>query len=117
MYNSFLYSLVRLLLRAFIRVFIRFDVQGRGNIPSRPGFLLVSNHISYLDPFLIGAAIPYQLHFMAKREAFAKPLMGRIITALGAFSVERNRADIAALRNSIRLLISGEVVAIFPPVG
>ena len=38
--------------------------------------LVASNHVSVLDPPLVGGASPRELYFLAKEELFAVPLLG-----------------------------------------
>lgn len=48
------------LVRASMRGLFRLRVEGRGALP-RPPFLLCPNHLSYLDPFALGAALPHRV--------------------------------------------------------
>jgi 1-acyl-sn-glycerol-3-phosphate acyltransferase len=103
-----------LLVPAF-RLFLRLRASGRENVPAAGPTLIVSNHISYLDPPLIGAAaLPRRTHFMAKAELFRIPLLGWAIRRLGAFPVVRGAADREALRIARALLAAGEAVVMFP---
>ncbi|MCM8795169.1 MAG: 1-acyl-sn-glycerol-3-phosphate acyltransferase [Candidatus Omnitrophica bacterium] len=89
-------------------------VFGKENIPKRGGFILASNHISYLDPVTLGVACPRRLNFMAKEELFQNPWFSWFISRLGAFPVKRNSADLSALKEAIRRLRQSEVLTIFP---
>lgn len=90
-------------------------VEGDAHVPLQGGCLLAANHVSFLDPPALGSALSHrQVHFMAKQELFQKPLLGRLIRALGSFPVERGQVDRAALRQALELLKSGHVVGIFP---
>jgi 1-acyl-sn-glycerol-3-phosphate acyltransferase len=97
------------------RIFGRWQVIGKENIPKKGGLLLCGNHVSYIDPPALGArANGRPVHFMAKLELFQTPILGPMIRAVGAFPVKRNTADRAALKKAIELLQSGEVVGMFP---
>ena len=78
--------------------------------------LLCPNHASDLDPVLIGVCLPinYRLHFMAKEELFQNRLFGRILRALGAFPVNREGADIQAVKTAMKVIHEGENLLIFP---
>lgn len=52
--GTLLYGVNRLL----ARVFFRLRVEGLGNLPPKPPYVIVANHLSDLDPPLIGAALP-----------------------------------------------------------
>ena len=107
------YSFLKYLLYGLARIFLRFEVKGAENIPSEGPVVIESNHISLLDPPLIGVAATRKIHFMAKSELFV-PVIGSIYRTLGAFPVRRGTADRNAVRHAIDLLQSGKVLAIFP---
>ena len=70
--------------------FIRFH--GRENIPPKDsgGYIIASNHQSYLDPGWVCIPITQKLRFMAFDEAFGWKLIGPAIAYLGAFPVSLN---------------------------
>lgn len=109
-YNIF-YTLVKI----FLVLFFRITSSGHENLPSG-GFLLASNHISNLDPPVIGCSLPVErkIHFMAKEELFKVPVFSWIITQLRAFPVRRGMSDRNAIRTAIGLLQSGQIVGMFP---
>jgi 1-acyl-sn-glycerol-3-phosphate acyltransferase len=109
-----LYAGARILLRAFFRVFNRWEVVGRDLVPAEGGVLLVANHTSYADPPVVGTASPRPVNFMAKAELFSIPLLGWVIKRTHAFPVRRGAGDREALRRAIRLLKEGKVLLIFP---
>lgn len=98
-----------------IRGPLRLRVSGRENIPADGAVLIVSNHISQIDPPVLGvAALPRKSHYMAKAELFRIPLLRRAIYRLGAFPVERGGADRRALRVAREVLRRGDVLLMFP---
>lgn len=109
-----LYAIGKALSRFICRVFGRWTVIGRHNIPRRGGVLICANHVSYIDPPALGAAATRQVHFMAKEELFQTPVLGYLIARVGAFPVKQKTADRAALRRAMELLKAGRVVAVFP---
>ena len=92
----------------------RMKVYGRENIPQQGGLLVVSNHVSYWDPVVVGSALKRKVHFMAKSELFAIPVLGTIISWCSAFPVSRVGTDQKAVRSALQYLRQGEVVGIFP---
>ena len=92
------------------------DIETHGSeyIPRSGGILLLSNHLSYLDPFILATTATRELHYMARDNAFRIPLLGRIITSHNAYPVKRGTADRAALKHTIALLKQGKAVVIFP---
>ena len=55
---------IRIVMRMLLHTLFRMRYRGVEHIPQRGGALLVSNHMSYLDGFLIGAATERRIRFM-----------------------------------------------------
>ena len=85
------------------------DFAGKG------GVVIVSNHLSYLDPVFLWLALrPSQYgRFMARDNIF-HGLLGYIGAHCGAFPVKRDTADLASVKRAAKMLRRGEPVAIFP---
>lgn len=108
-----IYAVVKVILRALFTVVLRMRVEGTENIPKEGPLVIASNHLSLLDPPVIGTAATRKVHFMAKQELFV-PILGDIYKILGAFPVRRGGADRAAIKHGIEILQSSQVLAIFP---
>ena len=108
------YKCLKKCLQGLIKFIFQIHVHGAENEPMNGGYLLVSNHISYIDVLACAVALKRQIRFMAKKELFKVPLLGGLIKALGAFPVDRKGNAVAPIRKSIALLESGEVVGMFP---
>lgn len=90
------------------------DAHGIQHIPREGGVLLVSNHVSLLDPVIVGSAASREVHYMARSNVFGVPGLGQLISAYNAYPVNRGAPDLGALRKTISLLQEGNVVLIFP---
>lgn len=110
----FFYRLCYFIGNIVFRIIFRFKVTGKHNIPKEGKVILCSNHISDLDPLILGLAIPRNIRFMAKKELFENKFLGGLVNALGAFPVDRKAADLSAIRNSLNVLKNDEVLGIFP---
>lgn len=95
-------------------VFFPRVVKGWDNVPVKGAYLLVSNHISNLDPPILGISTPRRLHFMAKIELFKNPLVGWWLRQLWAFPIKRGSGDYGALKVALQLLKDGFPVLLFP---
>lgn len=60
------YSVLKIILRIFIKIFLRLEVKGAENIPATGPLVIASNHLSLLDPPVIGVASTRKVHFMGK---------------------------------------------------
>jgi 1-acyl-sn-glycerol-3-phosphate acyltransferase len=89
-------------------------VTGLENVPMDGGLVVAANHRSYLDPPLLGTWFPRPIHYMAKQELWKIPLLGAFISAVNAFPVNRDAADIGSIKRALRILKDGGVVGIFP---
>ncbi|MFD2704421.1 lysophospholipid acyltransferase family protein [Salibacterium lacus] len=109
-----LYRIGRALFRTFFSLFMRVRVIGRENIPETGPVLLCSNHISNLDPTLLGSFMSRPMTFMAKEELFEKKPVNAVLTRVGAFPVKRGSSDRRALKKGLGLLDEGHVLCLFP---
>jgi len=90
------------------------EVEGGGHVPEQGPVILAPNHVSYVDPVLVGVSVQRRVHFMAKRELFRTPLMAWFFRQLQAYPVTRERVDPSTLKRTLSLLDAGQVVLMFP---
>ena len=100
--------------RPLARKLYRVELRGTENIPARGGVILVANHESLFDPWLLALATPRPVRYMAKSELWRYAPVGRALEAFGAFPVERGAGDATAISNAAELLRRGQVLGIFP---
>ena len=89
-------------------------LRGTEKIPRKGGVIIASNHIAGADPFLLGSAVPRELWFMAKKELFKPFLLGKFISKVNAFPVDRFGFDLEVIKVSIGLLKEGRALIMFP---
>ena len=87
---------------------------GKENIPQEGAFIVASNHVSNLDPFLIGLSLRRRTSYMAKDILFRNKILKCMLQAVEAFPVRRGSADVWALRETLRRLKRGLPVVMFP---
>ena len=109
-----LWTLGRVFLQFFSVLCFHVRVAGRENVPAKGAALLVTNHQSMLDPWMIGIALRRQIHFMARESLFKGGIGQYIIETTNAFPVRRGRADSTAVREAIRRLQCGYLLNVFP---
>lgn len=108
------YKFVWYVVHYFMVVFCRLKVIGADNVPEEGGVILASNHISAIDPPLMGIAVRRTAYFMAKKELFKIFLVGFIIKNLNAIPVNRGVFDKSALKKSEEVLENGFALIMFP---
>lgn len=92
----------------------KIKVAGSGYVPDKGPFILASNHLSNIDPVLLGTISKIKLSYMAKSELFSFPLFSWILKHSNAFPVKRNTADSAAIRRAVEILKGGRGLVVFP---
>lgn len=112
--TGFLFYIGRFVCYLVCKIMWRYKVRGHENIPAGGGFLVASNHVSYIDPPLVGSAVKRPLFFMAKQELFDVPVLGFILRNANVFPVRRGSQDMSAIRYTLNVLKSGKGVLVFP---
>lgn len=113
--KAWLYSLAGTVVSPVISLLYRVKFRNKNNIPKEGAYIIASNHLSYLDPLLLGMGQRNRrLRFMAKSELFKNKLFAKLITALGAFPVVRGAGvEQEAITTGEDILKNGGVMTIF----
>jgi 1-acyl-sn-glycerol-3-phosphate acyltransferase len=82
-------------------------------VPADGPAILVSNHVSSLDPVLLQWACPRLITWMMAREYYV-PGTRWMFDVIRIIPVERSRRDLTATRAAMRALDGGHVLGIFP---
>jgi len=109
-----IYSICSLLAYVVLKLFFRIEIVGKNLIPKEGAFVLASNHLSNLDPIVLGGVSPRRLNFLAKEELFQSPLSSWFLSSLKAFPLKRKKADLSAIRTGIERLTQHEPLLVFP---
>lgn len=116
--NSLVFTLVALLLVPLIRLMFRIKTVGTENLP-KGGYILVANHVNYLDPLAFAYSIFLHMkrtpHYLAKESLFRIPVLGALLPKVGQIPVYRTgRSNDEPLRAAVEFLKAGQVVVVFP---
>ncbi|MBA3945433.1 MAG: 1-acyl-sn-glycerol-3-phosphate acyltransferase [Herpetosiphonaceae bacterium] len=101
------------LLRTVMPTMTYAKVAGAEYIPRTGGALLVSNHLSMVDPPLLMAYVPRHIHWMVKAELFEQWPLSVLMPRGDPITVHRGQIDRTALRAAENFLKNGDVVGIF----
>lgn len=83
-------------------------------LPDKGPAIIVANHVSGLDPLLLIAASKRPLRFLIAREEYERPIVNWLFKKAGCIPVDRTGRPEQALRQALRALQQGEVIALFP---
>ena len=105
----------RSLMVAYLRLWHRLRWEGNEHLPKSGGFLIVSNHQSFLDiPVLAVAARPRHVAFVARATLARSRFLDWLMRESGCVLIRPNTPDRAALEGMIAHLAGGDIVAVFP---
>jgi 1-acyl-sn-glycerol-3-phosphate acyltransferase len=108
------YRFSRGLCRVIIRALYGFRAIHPENVPAAGAVIVACNHVSYLDPVVLGIGFTRPVTYLAKKELFALPVLGPVIVGLGVYPLDREAGGVAAVRAALRALKEGRCVGIFP---
>ena len=112
------YDVAKLVLKAPFTYGLRWTIEGAHTIPPRGPAILASNHVSYLDPIVLGFLAQRRdrrVRFLAKAELFDKQPLGAILRSGGQIPVLRgSTAAAGSLDAAVDALHRGECMAVFP---
>lgn len=98
----------------------RVKTVGLEKLENGVSYVIVSNHVSYMDTPLLLAHLPVNFRFMAKQELFKVPFIGPHLTKAGHISVPLDdwRAALKVLATvGVILVERGQSVLMFPEGG
>ncbi|MBN1886333.1 MAG: 1-acyl-sn-glycerol-3-phosphate acyltransferase [Thermoflexales bacterium] len=111
---SFLRRFLTVLLRIVVWILLDLKITGVENFPATGPVLLISNHISFLDPVLVVGLLPRPVVAMSKVENLDHKVMGLLARIFDAFPVRRGEVDRQALESSLRVLGAGLALWLSP---
>ncbi|MGD9014713.1 MAG: lysophospholipid acyltransferase family protein [Candidatus Omnitrophota bacterium] len=96
---------------SIFKLLFRLKVEGRENLPKRNNFIVVSNHASFLDPFVIAAAVPKKIHCISNRFLYHIPWLKWCLQRLESIPTG------GSSEKAIDYLIRDKIVGLFPEGG
>lgn len=108
------YNTVKIIANFVLRILYRVSVTGVENVPASGKFIICANHFSNWDPIFVSIAFPRKISWMGKQELFKNKILGKFLSKLDVFPVDRDGSDISAIKKALRVLKNEEVLGIFP---
>jgi 1-acyl-sn-glycerol-3-phosphate acyltransferase len=110
--------LMRFLTWVLVSILYRVKVRGLEHIPEHGPALIVCNHVSFMDPLVIGGSVRRPVRFVMDHNIFRIPVLNFIFRTAGAIPIAPQKEDAAALQEAFdRIdaeLADGQIVCIFP---
>lgn len=100
--------------RALFAVYFRRRATGMEHVPSEGPVILASNHLSFLDPPLVGSCLPRGINYMARDTLFRFPGIGALLRSWSAVPVDREGGGAAGLKAILDRLLAGGAIILFP---
>ncbi len=80
----------------------------------KPPYIILSNHVGFWDPFIVGHYLPHFTHFVSSDAVFKGRLTRFFLTRLGTIPKKKNVRDTKVIRDILSVINQGENVGIFP---
>lgn len=111
---NFSYRCGWLFFRLVFATYFRWRVIGAENVPKTGGVILAANHVSYLDPPLVGAGLDRDINYLARQSLFRFPLIGRLLVSWNSVPVDRDGGGARGLKSILDRLLGGAGIILFP---
>ncbi len=108
------YEIIVSILSGLLYFIMPLKIIGREKAVYGQGVVLAANHQSFWDPIFIAIAYKKRMNFMGKKELFSFKPFGALLSALGAFPVNRGSADLKAVKTALGVLKDGKPLLLFP---
>ena len=106
--------IVRGALYIWFKIFYGAKIEGLENVPKEGPVIFCGNHRSYIDPPLMVATAKRDMKFLAKEELYKNKFLKFLGWAFEAIPVKRDEKDVAAIKESLKVLKRGDCIALFP---
>lgn len=108
------YRFAVLATKTLAKLFFRFKIIHPERLINEGPLLIVSNHVSYFDPPLIGISFARDINFLGRKTLYSNPVARWMFPRLNVVPVDQEKAEVAPLKAVIRLLKEQKRVLIFP---
>jgi 1-acyl-sn-glycerol-3-phosphate acyltransferase len=112
---SFKFSATNWVLRRFFQTICRIDVKELQKIPRSGPFIMVGNHINFLEAPVVACHVDNPMFTgIAKRESWKNPLFNYLFNTWGIIPIDREEISREAFQMATQALKDGKVLAISP---
>src|ERR1041384_5313229 len=114
---NWVYRTIHFITRTFFKLYGRVEIIDYHKLPKTGAVIAAPNHISYVDPPLVGSVITRECAFMARHDLWDKKILAWVLPRLGSFPVNRGKGDRSAIKKSLEALEKGLCLVLFPEGG
>jgi len=100
--------------RFMYATYFRWRVYHPERVPLTGSVILASNHLSFLDPPLVGCGVPRAINYMARKTLFRFPGIGALLRSWNAVPVDRDGGSASGLKEILDRLKRGGAIIMFP---
>src|SRR5205807_5296562 len=98
--------------RPLVKLFYRVHPLGLEHLPEG-GFLLLPNHITWVDTLVLQFACPRPIRYIVDQEFYRKPMLRSFMRTVGCIPIDVRHSR-SAIRAATEQLAAGEIVCLFP---
>ena len=109
-----MYRFFRFILLGFIKIFFPYKIIGKERAKVEGPVVIIANHLSGFDPFMVGSCFKEKMYFLGKKELFKNKIVSYVATTVGGIPVDRDNVDLNAIKESLKTLKNGNKLGIFP---
>jgi len=108
------YKIIRVILWPFVKIFYPYKIINKENITNEGNTIIICNHLQKADVYYTTFTFKGKSYYLSKKEWFKGKFLSKILMNLGAYPVDREKTDMKAIKNVLKLLKDGKRVIIFP---
>jgi 1-acyl-sn-glycerol-3-phosphate acyltransferase len=102
------------LFRFAYATYFRWRVFHPERVPMTGPVILASNHLSFLDPPLVGCGLKRPINYLARKTLFRYPGIGALLRSWNSVPVDRDGGSAAGLKEILDRLKRGGAIIMFP---
>lgn len=110
LYKDINFGLLKIIVIPPLKLMYGLEVEGRENLIEGKA-IIASNHLSYLDPVLIPAALYKQIHFVSRQFS---PFLDNLLRSIGQIVLNGTKLNKETLREAKAVLEQRRYLGIFP---
>lgn len=113
--RSLIYTIAKPIAALLLKTFLPVKYHQRERLDAEAPYIIIANHLSMLDPVIIGVPIKkHQVRFVGKKELCKNKLVAALFKNLRMIPVDRHNSDMEAMRACMKVTRDGEILGIFP---